>query len=266
MSEETKTFTTVKEAYERHDRGKRRKMEDSYTMINNLFEGVEGKPELGYFALFDGHGGKTASEWASKNLHVIITEELASKDTNAIDAAFMEHCFTEADQKMIASGVEYPGCTATVCIVDKANSTLHVANVGDSHAYLIVKGADAPVRLTTEHRCTNPEEKARIESLGGFVTGDRVNGLMDVTRSLGDGAMKTFLTAVPAYNKVTYDPAVDTVVVIACDGLWDYVPPKEVENVIRTNESALVNTPSILITTAIRAKTTDNISAMVIRL
>lgn len=266
MSEEVKTFTTVKEAYEHHEKGRRRKMEDSFTMVNNLFEGVEGKPQLGYFAIFDGHGGKAASEWASKNLHTIIAEELASKGTSEIDAALMEHCFTEADQKMIASGVEYPGCTATVCIVDKANSAIHIANVGDSHAYLIVKDAEAPTLLTTEHRCTNPEEKARIEGLGGFVAGDKVNGLLDVTRSLGDGAMKTFLTAAPAYKKVTYNPEVDSVVVIACDGLWDCVTPEEVEKTIWGNIFALENTPSILTVSAMKAGSKDNISSIVIRL
>lgn len=260
------SFTSVKEAYEHHEKGKRRTMEDNFAMKDNLFENVEGKPQLGYFGIFDGHGGKSASEWASKNLHTVISDAIAAKESNEIDSELIDHCFIDADQKMISSGVEFPGCTATICIVDKTNSAIHVANVGDSHAYLITPSDDAPVCLTTEHRCSNPDEKARIESLAGFVAGDKVNGLLEVTRSLGDGAMKTFLTASPAYKKVSFDPAVDTFVVIACDGLWDGVTPEDVKKVIFENLESLAGVPKILISSAIKAGSRDNISAMVIRL
>lgn len=260
------TFTTVKEAYEHHEKGKRRTMEDNFAMKDNLFENVEGKPQLGYFAIFDGHGGKSASEWASKNLHTVISDAIASKDSNEINSELMKHCFIDADQKMISSGVEYPGCTATICIVDKANSAIHVANVGDSHAYFITQNEDTPICLTTEHRGSNPDEKARIEGLGGFFAGEKVNGLLEVTRSLGDGAMKTFLTAAPAYKKVSYDPAVESFVVIACDGLWDGVSPNDLKKTIFDNLEALATVPKILISAAIKAGSRDNISAMVIRL
>lgn len=261
------SFTTVKEAYEHHEKGKRRTMEDNFAMKDSLFDGQEkeGEPHLGYFAIFDGHGGKSASEWASKNLHAVIADAVRASQTHEVDGALMEQCFTAADQKMIASGVEYPGCTATVCLIDKARSAVHVANVGDSHAYLITRDA-APERLTTEHRCANPDEKARIEGLGGFVNGGKVNGLLEVTRSLGDGAMKAFLTAAPAYRRAAFDPAVDTFVIIACDGLWDGITPEDVKKTIFENVDALAGVPKMLITAAIKAGSRDNISAMVIRL
>jgi serine/threonine protein phosphatase PrpC len=83
--------------------------------------------------------------------------------------------------------------------------TLYVANVGDSRAVLVSTrhpdhdGTDMPnsgyvaTRLTFDHRAEDPEEQQRIKVAGGFVTRNRVLGILAVSRSFGDHGMKDFV-------------------------------------------------------------------------
>jgi serine/threonine protein phosphatase PrpC/serine/threonine protein kinase len=150
------------------------------------------------------------------------------------------------------------GTTATVALLTRSG-VLVVANVGDSRAVLCCCAAGLAVALTAEHTASNPEEKARIEALGGTIVwgrgdgekrkdGDmaRVNGEVSVTRSLGDGHMKNLLTAEPHVTILELSAANSVVssgigisetvlnrgllfefLVVASDGLWDVMSSDE---------------------------------------
>ena len=59
------------------------------------------------------------------------------------------------------------------------------------------------VRLTVDHNPEDPREKERVKSAGGIITWTsmgrpRVNGRLNMTRSIGDVELKRFgVTAVP---------------------------------------------------------------------
>lgn len=111
------------------------------------------------------------------------------------------------------------GATAVAVLLetdkaDQAKRTLHVGNVGDSRAVLVSSkypatstpkqdpdepGTEAPshgfiaTRLTFDHRAEDAAEQERIKIAGGFVTRNRVLGILAVSRSFGDHGMKDFV-------------------------------------------------------------------------
>ena len=115
------------------------------------------------------------------------------------------------------------GCTAT-CVLfigDKG----YVAHVGDTRLALIREGMLR--RLTIDHRPTNKDEAAAVRARGGmilFIGGPpRVNGMIAITRALGDRELHDALTCEPDVSPVPMEFGSDDVLVLACDGLWDSV-------------------------------------------
>lgn len=62
--------------------------------------------------------------------------------------------------------------------------------------------------LTVPHKASVPSEKARIESLGGYVFFNRVFGSLAVSRAFGDSKYKQPKTT---QNYVSYSPSTKTV-------------------------------------------------------
>ena len=92
------------------------------------------------------------------------------------------------------------GTTSTVCLL-RHNNHLVVASVGDSKA-LLCRGGKV-TRLTMDHKPTDEREKLRIKAAGGHIIEStvgrpRVNGKLDMTRSIGDVELKAVgVTAEP---------------------------------------------------------------------
>ena len=53
------------------------------------------------------------------------------------------------------------------------------------------------VRLTVDHKASDPVEQERVKSMGGFIQNDRVSGQIEITRSIGDQLMKKYIVATP---------------------------------------------------------------------
>ena len=61
---------------------------------------------------------------------------------------------------------------------------IYCANAGDSRAVLCQEGR--AIELSIDHKPDLSTEKARIEKAGGFVEENRVKGVLNLSRSLGD--------------------------------------------------------------------------------
>lgn len=137
---------------------------------------------------------------------------------------------------------------------------LYTANAGDARAVLC-RGGKA-VRLTYDHKGSDKQEAKRILDAGGLVISGRVNGILAVTRSLGDSSMKDFVVGAP-YTTETELGDDDEFLILACDGVWDVTSDQEAVDMVR-NVTDPQQASSILVQHALK-ESTDNITAIVVR-
>ena len=99
---------------------------------------------------------------------------------------------------------------------ENVRRVLYCANAGDARGVLCRAGK--AVRLTYDHKGSDKQEAKRITDAGGFVMSGRVNGVLNVTRSLGDSSMKEFVVGSP-YTTETELSEQDEFLILACDGV-----------------------------------------------
>ncbi|GFO05299.1 protein phosphatase 1g [Plakobranchus ocellatus] len=125
------------------------------------------------------------------------------------------------------------GCTA--CVLLKQGRKLLVANAGDSRCVLARAGR--ALDLSFDHKPEDDPERTRIEKAGGKVTADgRVNGGLNLSRAIGDHVYKRNTEVSAREQMITALPDVqieelsdqDQFIVIACDGIWNYMSSQEV--------------------------------------
>jgi len=107
-----------------------------------------------------------------------------------------------------------------------------VANAGDSRAVLM--DGDKAVPLSCDHKPSRPDEMRRIEKAGGFVMHlgvPRVNGVLAVSRALGDAELKSLVPAQAEYRTVARSPT-HKFAALATDGVWDVLSNQEVMDLI----------------------------------
>ena len=105
-------------------------------------------------------------------------------------------------------------------------SEVYVANAGDTRCVIASKGKAKD--LSHDHKPDNPNEKRRVERAGGVVDDGRVNGVIAISRAIGDweykkAGLKPEDNMVSGYPEVvveTLRPDHDFMI-IACDGIWD---------------------------------------------
>lgn len=117
----------------------------------------------------------------------------------------------------------HAGATAVVAVIDIATSQLIVANAGDSRGVLArniragARGNDTAYALSYDHKPTNDIEHTRIRNAGGFVNAfGRINGNLNLSRSIGDLKYKQVPDIVPAKQMITAQPDVTVYVVHCC--------------------------------------------------
>ncbi|KAL0931386.1 protein phosphatase [Colletotrichum truncatum] len=140
---------------------------------------------------------------------------------------------------------------------------LYTANVGDARIILCRSGK--ALRLSYDHKGSDENEGKRIANAGGLILNNRVNGVLAVTRALGDTYMKDLVTGHPYTTETVIQPESDEFIIIACDGLWDVCSDQEAVDLVRNIEDP-VEASKLLVDHALNRFSTDNLSCMIVRL
>lgn len=171
------------------------------------------------FAVFDGHGGQEVAIFCEKYMPEMLVNNkhyLQGKYEKALEDTFVEIDYRlisdegakllkqitidikkkktgdgTLDKQEIDELKQTPfgaGCTSCVCLVTPTH--VYCANAGDSRAILATKEGKV-IELSHDHKPENEGESKRVYDNNGFVQDGRVNGVIAVSRALGDWEYKT---------------------------------------------------------------------------
>jgi len=141
-------------------------------------------------AVFDGHGGHQVAE-ISKNVFTDLTND------PAFDMGSLKEHLSHLDIRLR----KYKNIGSTVSIAIITSTHVVGAYLGDS-PILMFTPEGRILHSTKDHHPMNPDEKARVESMGGIITqhgGDvpRIGGILALSRALGDHGLKPAVSADP---------------------------------------------------------------------
>ncbi|KAI9646655.1 mgpp2cl-1, protein phosphatase 2C-like protein 1 [Ciborinia camelliae] len=139
---------------------------------------------------------------------------------------------------------------------------LYTANVGDARIVLCRNGK--ALRLSYDHKGSDENEGKRVANAGGLILNNRVNGVLAVTRALGDAYMKDLVTGHPYTTETVIQPDSDEFIILACDGLWDVCSDQEAVDLVRHQQDPVAASKQ-LVEYALARFSTDNLSCMIVR-
>ncbi|KAE8124872.1 hypothetical protein FH972_019718 [Carpinus fangiana] len=226
------------------NKGSRHTMEDAWVVLLDAAADSPGKLRCAHFAIYDGHGGRLAAEYAQKHLHAnVLSAGLPREllDVKAAKRAILDG-FRKTDEALLqesAAGGWQDGATA-VCVW-VLGQTVFVANVGDAKAVVArsstVDGLQnqlegvSPLKaivLTREHKAIYPQERARIQKAGGTISSNgRLQGRLEVSRAFGDRHFKKVgVVATPDFHSFDLTDR-EHFIILGCDGLWGVFGPND---------------------------------------
>ncbi|XP_034840206.1 protein phosphatase 1G [Maniola hyperantus] len=140
----------------------------------------------------------------------------------------------EEDINMAEEPGNDSGCTAVVALLK--GKELYVANAGDSRCIICREGK--AIDMSVDHKPEDTAELERITKAGGKVSNDgRINGGLNLSRAIGDHSYKQnkdldakeqMITALPDVTTLTIEPEKDQFMVLACDGIWNFMSSQDV--------------------------------------
>jgi len=206
------------------------------------------------FAVYDGHGqgGELVSQFALHHIQRKLKKHPNYSDN--LEMAFKD-TFIEVDEELKEEPMVdplYAGTTACVALL--RNKTLTVSNAGDSRAVLARRKEETcweTIQLTEDQNPDHPEEQARIEQHGGYVSPPPEPGLsarvwldssctqigLAMSRSIGDHAVTDVgVVAEPVVTSHEINEE-DDFLILASDGVWEFISSEEAVDIVSKNLS-----------------------------
>ena len=238
------------------DVGKVRTIDEDSILAADLSFGINSESEkFLLLAVADGMGGHAKGEEASKIALNTLTKTIIPElfgNTSFTD--LLENGIKNANQEILEYTVKNPESsgmgTTTVCALVKGNN-IHLANVGDSRAYVI--SDDGIRRVTKDHSYVQSlidegqitEEEARDHPQKNVIT--KAVGIM--------GSVE------PDTMKLTLDD--DESLLLCCDGVIAHLTDEDIHKII-CNENNPQNACQQIVDLANQRGGSDNISLIIL--
>ncbi|WVZ64419.1 hypothetical protein U9M48_013932 [Paspalum notatum var. saurae] len=276
---------TAVEAGAAEDKGCRHTMEDAWVVLPDAAAESPGSLRCVHFAIYDGHGGRLAADYAQKHLHEnVVAAGLPRElmDVKAAKKAIIEG-FRRTDEALLQESTKgnwQDGATAVCMWI--MGQTVVVANAGDAKAVLArsiatdgegvvdeTKNQLKAIVLTREHKAIFPQERSRIQKAGGSVgSNGRLQGRIEVSRAFGDRQFKKVgLIATPDVHSFELTKK-DHFIILGCDGLWGVFGPSDavefVQNQLKETSSASVAVRRLVKEAVRERRCKDNCTAVLI--
>ncbi|GMH52727.1 hypothetical protein TrST_g13543 [Triparma strigata] len=210
--------------------------------------GLDRKQAL--FAALDGHGemGEMVSGFAMHEIQSRLENhpDFIPDIEKAFKEVFVEVDEALKDQKSIDA--MYSGTTVVAVLM--RDKQLYISNCGDSRAVMAkrnINGEVVAVNLSEDQNPNKPDEQARIEAAGGFVSPPPEPGLsarvwldadftqigLAMARSIGDHAVSPVgVIAEPVVTEYTITDD-DEFMIAASDGVWEFIESEEAVSIIQ---------------------------------
>jgi len=234
----------IKKVYSYSMQGKRDSNEDQDISILNLDNSNKNLNKINFFGVFDGHGGSSVSKYLKENLSQFFVNKFDKPiytDKKVAQKYFSKVCHLIQTKMETNNYKQVQHCGSTACIGIHYRDTydrdrLWIINTGDSRS-VMCGGGNKAEQLSVDHKPNHPDEKKRIEKMGGEIEFDgsdwRIKDL-SLSRAFGDLVCKPYVTHLPEIYRYKISPD-DKFIIFACDGVWDVLSNQEaVDYVLKT--------------------------------
>ncbi|KAL7851543.1 hypothetical protein AOLI_G00218990 [Acnodon oligacanthus] len=216
-----------------------------------------------------------AAEYVKTHLPEVLKQQLQmyekEKENSLLSyQSILEQQILNVDKQMLdklSASYDEAGTTCLVALL--SDKELTVANVGDSRGVLCDKDGNA-IPLSHDHKPYQLKERKRIKRAGGFISFNgswRVQGILAMSRSLGDYPLKNLNVLIPDPDVLTFDldKLQPEFMILASDGLWDAFSNEEAVRFIKERlDEPHFGAKSIVLQSFYRG-CPDNITVMVVK-
>lgn len=245
------------------DPGRRNYQEDTHKEYKG-----RGSKDSSLYGVFDGHGGYRAAQFCKEYLlkYAVEDDEFIRNPSAALRRSFYK---ADAEFSAIAK-VRFLSDGTTSLVACIHNRRLYVANAGDCRAVLVSSDWKCTA-MSVDHKPNREDEERRIKKLGGRVVHVgrwRVQGVLAVSRAIGDVSLQPFVTCEPEIQVKDLQDSEDRYLILASDGIWDVMTNNEAGDVVKQaiKSKPYIDVAKELCAQAIALGSTDNVTASIIDL
>jgi len=256
--------------------GWRETMEDDHTVELSLPK----HPDYAFFGIFDGHSGSLCAHYMAQKLFKNV-----DNIENFTDDALAKVCLSTDEQFLTSEDFLYndDGCACIFTLINKKDDKIILTNgnIGDSRTVFAKyekENTYKAVACTYDHKPTDEKEKERIIAAHGYVSLQRVDGQLALSRAFGDRQLKTpadfpgekkKVSSFPDFIQVNDATSADFLF-MACDGIYE-ADIFDRQNVIDWIAKKMETTDDLaqicaeLLDECLERGSHDNMSAMIIQ-